>query len=165
MVFIISGKAAEKPLKEPKVIMYSTVISQVCFSLKMSSWSLKEVFTGTLFSQSPAAIAMMTRKGMYQNTAFCSQTGFVTAPFVKVCEEPVAAAREATVMIHGVTNWVRLTPKLPMPAWMPRAVPCKRFGKKSEVEGMKEEKSPPPMPVKRASTMKTQNGVEGSKIG
>ncbi len=42
----------------------------------------------------------------------------------------------ATPIITGVMNCARLTPKLPIPAWMPRAVPLSRFGKKRLVLAM-----------------------------
>ena len=67
----------------------------------------------------------------------------------------------ANPMIHGVTNCARLTPKLPIPAWMPSAVPCSFLGKKNRVLGMNEEKSPPPKPASSASTINIQNGVAG----
>ena len=33
-------------------------------------------------------------------------------------------------MSHGATSWIKEIPKLPMPAWMPSAVPERRLGKK-----------------------------------
>ena len=33
-------------------------------------------------------------------------------------------------MIHGVSSCTSETPKLPIPAWSPSAVPCRRRGKK-----------------------------------
>ena len=50
----------------------------------------------------------------------------------------------AKPMIQGVTNWTMDTPKLPIPAWMASAVPCSRLGKNRLVDGMKDEKLPPP---------------------
>ncbi len=64
-------------------------------------------------------------------------------------------------MIHGVTNCTMLTPKLPMPAWMPRAVPCLAFGKKYEVLGMKPLNTPPPIPARKARTSRTVYEVFG----
>ncbi len=61
----------------------------------------------------------------------------------------------AKPMIQGVTNWTALTPKLPMPAWIPRAVPCLERGKKYEVLGMKPENAPPPMPARMPSSSRT----------
>src|SRR5690554_807558 len=40
IMLIDSGKAAEKPMNEPKVRMYSTVMDQVCLLLKMANWFL-----------------------------------------------------------------------------------------------------------------------------
>jgi hypothetical protein len=45
---------------------------------------------------------------------------------------------------------------------MASAVPCSRFGKNRLVEGMNEEKLPPPRPARKASTISTQYGVDGS---
>ena len=39
------------------------------------------------------------------------------------------------------------------------AVPCSRFGKKMLVDGMKDEKSPPPMPHRKPMIMKVLQGV------
>ena len=88
-------------------------------------------------------------------TASAPLTG---SPLVNTWGPP---ARPTTLapMIRGVTNCTTDTPKLPMPAWMPRASPCSRFGKKMEVEGMKDEKSPPPMPHRKPMIMKVSHGV------
>ena len=67
--------------------------------------------------------------GSHTYPAFWNQTSF-TAPvslFTMTCAVPPTRANPT---IHGVTNCTTLTPKLPMPAWMPRAVPCFDRGKK-----------------------------------
>jgi hypothetical protein len=64
-------------------------------------------------------------------------------------------------MIHGVMNCTTLTPKLPMPAWIASAVPCRRLGKNRLVEGMKELKLPPPRPARNARVRSIQYGVSG----
>lgn len=50
-----------------------------------------------------------------------------------------------------------------MPAWIPRAVPLIRLGKKYPVDGMYPEKAPPPMPVRKEKAIRTQTGVLGSR--
>ena len=127
----------------------------------MSSCSRNEAFTGTLRRKTQATTVSTSRNGTYQNAAFCNQTVLVFPALLNVCDPPNAPPATAKEMIHGVTNWVRLTPKFPMPAWMPSAVPCRRFGKNTLVLGMNEEKSPPPNPTRKASSRKTQNGVAG----
>jgi hypothetical protein len=59
-------------------------------------------------------------------------------------------------MSHGVSSCTIETPKLPIPACRPSAVPCFLLGKKYEVLGMKPENAPPPMPARKASTMSSQ---------
>ena len=49
-----------------------------------------------------------------------------------------------------------------MPAWMASAVPSSRFGKNRLVEGMNDEKLPPPSPAKNESSNSTQYGTFGS---
>src|SRR3989304_9651808 len=71
-----------------------------------------------------------------------SKTGVA---FVNNCGPPNAPNREKPI-IHGVTNCTKLTPKFPMPACSPIAVPCSLFGKKRLDDGIYDEKSPPPNP-------------------
>ena len=49
-----------------------------------------------------------------------------------------------------------------MPAWIASAVPSSRFGKNRLVDGMNEEKLPPPRPAKNDSSSRTQYGTFGS---
>jgi hypothetical protein len=49
-----------------------------------------------------------------------------------------------------------------MPAWMASAVPSSRLGKNRLVDGMNEEKLPPPSPAKNESSNNTQYGTLGS---
>ena len=87
--------------------------------------------------------------------AFCSQTLDCWPPRVMVCASPIEPT-STKPMTQGVMNCTTLTPKLPMPAWIASAVPCRRLGKNSDVLGMKEEKFPPPSPARKASTISTQ---------
>ncbi len=84
--------------------------------------------------------------------------------FVKICGGPAIAPRAAKPTIHGAMNCTIDTPKLPRPAWMPIAVPCSRFGKKMLVDGMYEEKSPPPRPHRKPMIMNVVQGVDRSWI-
>ena len=83
--------------------------------------------------------------------AFCSHTWWLVffAGSWNVCDAPRTPSSEKP-MIHGVTNCTMETPKLPMPACRPSAVPCLRRGKKYDVLGMKPENAPPPMPDRNA---------------
>ena len=101
----------------------------------------------------------MRTKGIQISVAFCSQTWLCTPARVMVWPSPTRLPNTARPIIQGVTNCTRLTPKLPMPAWIASAVPCSRFGKNRLVEGMKDEKLPPPRPAMKASSISTQYGV------
>ena len=110
-------------------MMYSSVISHVCLLLKMSSWSLTpRACTGTDRSMREARMTPTMTNGTQIHPAFWYQTCFSIpfSGFEKVCAAPM----RAKPTIHGVTNCTRLTPKFPIPAWTPRAVPCFAFGKK-----------------------------------
>ncbi len=128
---------------------------QVCLFWKMSSWSLKpRAWTGTLRSRNQASTTATTTNGTQTNAAFWNQTSLV-APvslFFITCDAPPMMAKP---MIHGVTNCTMLTPKLPMPACRPSAVPCFERGKKYEVLGMKPENAPPPMPARAPRSSRT----------
>ena len=52
------------------------------------------------------------------------------------CGERAAVPSSPKPTIQGPSNWINETPKLPIPAWMPNAVPAIRLGKKYPVEGM-----------------------------
>ena len=79
----------------------------------------------------------------------------------------IGAARHEAVadaaMISGAMNLVSEEPALPAPK-MPIAVPCSLFGKKMLVDGMYDEKSPPPMPHKKPMTMNVAQEVFRSWI-
>src|SRR3990170_483842 len=86
-----------------------------------------------------------------------SKTGVA---FVNNCGPPNAPNREKPI-IHGVTNCTKLTPKFPMPACSPIAVPCSLLGKNRLDDGMYDEKSPPPNPQRNDMIRKCRNGVSG----
>ena len=54
-----------------------------------------------------------------------------------------------------------VTPKFPSPALSPRAVPCKRLGKKVLMFDIDEAKLPPPTPDHKAMSWNTHNGHSG----
>ena len=99
--------------------------------------------------------------GTYQNAAFWSHISATMSFFLNICGAPTNAPRAGKVIIQGVMNCVRLTPKLPMPACIPIVVPWSRLGKKRLDDGMKDEKSPPPMPHRNAIIIKPVKEVSG----
>src|SRR3989304_4327560 len=103
----------------------------------MSNCSRTFARTGTLFRPSQARAAAIPTSGIQKKAAFWSQ---IDLPLSVGWAAPIIA----NPMIQGVMNWTALTPKLPIPAWMPSAVPWSRFGKKRLGEGMNEEKVAPP---------------------
>src|SRR3989304_28165 len=86
-----------------------------------------------------------------------SKTGVA---FVNNCGPPNAPSKEKPI-IHGVTNCTKLTPKFPIPACSPMAVPCSLLGKNRLVDGMYDEKSPPPNPQRNDIIRNVINGVSG----
>src|SRR5690606_32573591 len=132
---------------------------KVCLSLKISSCSLNEAFTGTLLRETQAQIPTANKGITYMNAAFSKNIFF---PVSATIWPPPIKEKIETPMIMGESNWTKLTPKFPTPAWIPNAVPKCLFGKYKEVEGMNEEKSPPPSPNKNAMTIKYANEVVGS---
>ena len=132
----------------------------MCLLLKMSNWSFTpRAWTGTLRSRVHARMTPTMMNGTQMYPAFWYQTSLSTPFFTstKRCEAPMIEIPT----IQGTTNCTRLTPKLPMPACRPRAVPCLALGKKYDVEGMNPEKAPPPMPASAARNSSIAYGVSG----
>ena len=94
--------------------------------------------------------------GIQKNAAFWYHTVTSGLPATFICCEPPRNPRNPRPISHGVSSCTSETPKLPMPAWTPSAVPAMRLGKKYDVDGMKPEKAPPPMPARNASTISSQ---------
>ncbi len=67
-----------------------------------------------------------------------------------VIESPPSAPKTLTVITSGMMICMVVTPKLPSPALMPSAVPCRRLGKKVEMLDIELAKLPPPTPDHRA---------------
>jgi hypothetical protein len=61
---IDSGSAIEKPMNEPKVTMYSSVIDQVCLSRKIANCFLIPSFIGPNAASRMTSSAAMTSSGM-----------------------------------------------------------------------------------------------------
>jgi hypothetical protein len=74
-------------------------------------------------------------------------------------EPPAKAPKMPAVITSGIRICMVVTPKLPRPAFRPRAVPCCRLGKKVLMLDMEQAKLPPPMPESRASSWNTHRGV------
>src|SRR3972149_6623974 len=79
--------------------------------------------------------------------------------FISVIGAPASAPKMPAVMTRGIRTYMVVTPKLPSPAFRPRAVPCSRLGKKPLILDMEQAKLPPPMPDRNAHIWKTHSGV------
>lgn len=64
---------------------------------------------------------------------------------------PPILPKTPTVTMKGTTNCTTLTPRLPRPPFIPRAVPLLLFGKKKLILPMEEAKFPSPKPHNIAS--------------
>ena len=85
--------------------------------------------TGTDFRSIQAITAPRTMSGIHVKAAFWYQTSRAACPGICICW---LAPRKPSIpkpMSHGVSSWTSETPKLPIPAWMPRAVPCLAAGR------------------------------------
>ena len=121
----------------------------------MSNCCLMLALIGTDLSANQAHTAMATSRGTHMNAAFWYQTERVAPLSCSVWAAP-SQPTIAKPISQGVKSWTNETPKLPIPACRPSAVPCNRFGKKYEVDGMKPENAPPPMPARKARAMNSQ---------
>ncbi len=127
------------------------------------------VSRSTTFFSTPSSLTISraaASSGLFTTTSLTTPASLVSvsvplteSALVKTCGPPAIVPSAAKPMIQGATNWTIETPKFPRPAWTPIAVPCRRFGKKMLVEGMKDEKSPPPMPHRKPMTMKVAHEV------
>ncbi len=124
--------------------------------LKMSNCWRMLALTGTDLSIVQASTAPTTISGIHTNAAFWYQTSSDGLPATVSSWLPPRKAKKETAMRYGVSSCTRETPKLPSPAWMPRAVPCLRRGKKYDVLGMKPENAPPPIPASKARIISSQ---------
>ena len=102
------------------------------------------------FMPNHAANVEATMNGTQMNPAFCSHIGFVTPLTTHVCGSPQRAPNTPAVMASGTRNCIALTPRFPSPAFSPRAVPFRAWGKKKLIFDMLEAKFPPPKPHRSA---------------
>ena len=128
---------------------------QVFLLPKMSICCRKFALMGTSLSMIQPTMPKTIAHGMRTAATECTHT----RPSLVFWGAKAPKPKRLTPIIMGATNWIKETPKLPMPAWMPRAVPAMRFGKKYPVEGMNPENTPPPIPPMKDRTMNHQNGV------
>src|SRR3989338_8388200 len=119
-------------------IPFVASVSVMTMSLTVPASSFTTVMTWA----SPSSLTTTSLTTPASFVIFTANTGVA---FVKTCGAP-AAPTTTKPIIQGVTNWVTLTPRFPIPACNPKAVPCSLLGKNMLVEGMKDEKSPPPKP-------------------
>ena len=91
--------------------------------------------------------------GIQINPAFCSQTSLVAPPSSYAWGKPPLKASAPLKMTIGTTACITPTPRLPAPAFHPRAAPVFFSGKKKLMWAMLAEKLPPPRP--QSSAMKT----------
>src|SRR3989338_6023769 len=114
-----------------------------------------------------AAITRGTRIAAQTKPAFWMKVGVpaVILPriqplsFSNVIGAPAIAPKRPMVITSGIRTCMMLTPKLPSPALSPRAVPCRRLGKKPLMLDMEQAKLPPPMPDRNAQHWNTHSGV------
>src|SRR6185369_4875417 len=120
---------------------------QLCLRLKMTDCSLKDALASAMsFMPNQAAMAEARMKGTQTKPAFCIQIDLVTPLTTHICGSPHRALNMPVVMTSGTRNCMALTPRLPSPAFRPRAVPFCDFGKKKLMFDMLEAKFPPPKP-------------------
>ena len=78
--------------------------------------------------------------------------------FTSVIGSPPRAPKRPTVITSGMTICIVVTPKLPMPALMPSAVPCSRLGKNVLMFDIELAKLPPPTPDHSAISWNAHSG-------
>ena len=129
---INSANEALKPLNMPKVMMYSRVMNQVSGLAKMSiCWRMFAV-TGTSFRTRKARMAAEMLQGTKKIAALCTHR----LPLALCSGAIQVMPNNPKPISSGPMSWMMDMPRLPMPAWIPNAVPCRRLGKKYPVLGM-----------------------------
>lgn len=126
LVLLSIAKPAEKPMNEPKVATYSQHISQLCLRLKITAWSRNEALASAMsFIPNQAATDTTAMNGTQIQPAFCSHR---RPPSPSCCGSPPKAPNRPPATASGTANCITETPRLPSPAFRPRAVPCWLFG-------------------------------------
>src|SRR5699024_5818762 len=100
-----------------------------------------------------ARIAQMTAHGAMKMAGLWTKT---FDPSGRRCGAIKPMPKRVKPISHGATSWMKEIPKLPIPACRPKAVPCKRFGKKYPVEGINPAKTPPPKPEAKEMASNSQ---------
>ena len=165
--FAVAGSINHKPAMAVKKPMVS-----------MESWIAKD--TGAdgsfgvtssvlmLFIPNQVANANGTNSSNQTKPPFCTQVSLpagiapirVPLAFCRIMESPPPSAVKAPkVMKRGTRICILVTPKLPRPAFNPKARPCCFFGKKKLIFDIDAAKLPPPIPDRSAISWNTQNGV------
>ena len=134
---------------------------QVCLLLKMSIWSLHAAGLDRDAAQQGPGEDDADDDERHPDVAGVLVPDLLVDALLRVRRSAARRRRGRSPTIHGVTNCTTLTPKLPMPACTPSAVPCLALGKKYDVLGMKPENTPPPMPARTARSSRTAYGVSG----
>ena len=128
-LFVSKGKPAAKPINEPNVPKYRIHIIQLCLRRKIIACSLKLALAlAKSFMPNQAASVDNRIKGTQIKPAFCSHICLLTSPFTQVCASPPNAPNTPAVITKGTINCTTDTPKLPKPAFKPKAVPFSALG-------------------------------------
>ena len=99
--------------------------------------------------------------GTQMKPAFCSHS-VRDAGLDRLCGSPPIAPNTPMVITSGTTNCMTETPRLPRPAFMPRAIALLRLREEKADVRHAEAKLPPPKPHSSASTSMVVYGVVGS---
>ncbi len=109
-------------MNEPKVARYSQHISQLCLRLKITACSLNEARALDRSFMPNQAITVMARmNGTQMKPAFCNHSEL---PSANTCGWPPMKPNTPKEITSGTLNCITDTPRLPSPAFRPRAVPC-----------------------------------------
>ena len=126
-MFLISRPNwAANPENSPKVATYMRVMYQVSGLEKMSICWRTLALTGTSLSRVKARRAATMVQGTKKTATLWTHTGPPPAVWGAIQVIP----NRPNPMSQGPMSWIMLMPILPTPAWMPRAVPDRRLGKK-----------------------------------
>ena len=146
--------------------MNASVYSQVIFANATIGLPVSGDTVFRLFMPSQQRIDSGTSDSTQAKPAFWIQVGVPAGILPKiqplsltsVIGSPPSAPKMPTVIISGITICIVVTPKLPMPALMPSAVPCSRLGKNVLMFDIELAKLPPPTPDHSAISWNAHSG-------
>ena len=121
-----SPNCAANPENSPKVATYMSVMYQVSGLVKMSICWRMLALTGTSLSRAKARTAATMVHGMKKTATLWTHTWPLPACWGAIQVMP----SRPKPMSQGLSSWMILIPMFPTPAWIPRAVPVSRLGKK-----------------------------------